>query len=169
MNDLLDRIRIRRFEARDAEICFKIRSDAFIQEFCGELAPREISAGVNAFMPDDYVRMAQSMPFFVAEAAGEIIGFFTIERKDTGLAELPLIYIDLKHLGKKIGRAFIEYIETWIKTNWPEVTTLIVDTVIPGYNSGFYRKTGFLPDGNAVCNFPAMDVPAVRLVKKLDP
>ena len=169
MTELLDRIRIRRFEARDAEICFKIRSDAFIQKFNGELGPREISAGVNAFMPDDYVRMAQSMPFFVAEATGNVIGFFTIERKDPDVAELPLIYIDLCHLGKKIGRAFIEYIETWIKTNWPEVTTLIVDTVIPEYNSGFYRKTGFLPSGNAVCNFPAMDVPALRLVKRLDP
>ena len=71
-------------------------------------------------------------------------------------------------LGKKIGRAFINYIEHWIKTNWPEVTTLIVDTVIPEYNSGFYRKTGFLPSDNAVCNFTAMEVPAVRLVKRLD-
>ena len=169
MNDLLDRIRIRRFEARDAEICFKIRSDAFIQKFYGELGLREISAGVNAFMPNDYIHMAQSMPFFVAEEAGDIIGFFTIERKDTEVAELPLIYIDLKHLGRKIGRAFIEYIEAWIKTNWPGVTTLIVDTVIPEYNSGFYRKSGFLPHGNAVCHFPAMDVPALRLMKKLDP
>lgn len=169
MNELLDRIRIRRFEARDAEICFKIRSDAFIQKFYLELDPREVSAGVNAFMPNDYVSMAQSMPFFVAEAAGDVIGFFTLERKDTDVAELPLIYIDLNHLGKKIGQAFIRYIENWIKTNWPEITTLVVDTVIPEYNSGFYRKTGFLPSGNAVCNFPAMDVPALRLVKKLDP
>ena len=72
-------------------------------------------------------------------------------------------------LGKKIGRAFINYIEHWIKTNWPEVTTLIVDTVIPEYNSGFYRKTDFLPSGNAVCKFPAMEVPAVRLQKRLGP
>lgn len=55
MNDLLDRIRIRRFKVRDAEMCFKIRRDAFIQKFCGELGPREIAAGVNAFMPNDYV------------------------------------------------------------------------------------------------------------------
>jgi hypothetical protein len=53
MKALLDCIRIRRFEARDAEICSKIRSEAFIQKFYGELSPRETSAGVNAFMPND--------------------------------------------------------------------------------------------------------------------
>ena len=169
MDELLDRMVIRCLEARDAEVCFKIRSDAFIQKFYGELGPRATSAGVNAFMPDDYVRMAQSNPFFVAEDAGGTIGFFSIARNDANVAEIPLLYIDLDHLGQKIGRAFIKYIEHWIKTNWPEVTTLIVDTVIPKYNSGFYRKAGFLPSGKAVCNFPAMDVPALRLVKKLDP
>ena len=107
MTELKDRIRLRRFETRDAEICFRIRSEAFIQKFYGELGPRATSAGVNAFLPDDFIRMAQSMPFFIAEDSGGIIGFVTIERKDTDVAELPLIYIDLKHLGKKIGRAFI--------------------------------------------------------------
>jgi GNAT superfamily N-acetyltransferase len=168
MNELTDRMHIRCFEARDAEICFRIRSAAFIQKFYGELGARATSAGINAFMPDDYIRMAQTTPFFVAEIAGDIIGFFTIERKDTVAAEIPLIYIDLKHLGNKIGRAFIEYIEQWVKAKWPEVTTLIVETVIPEYNSPFYRKVGFLPSGKAVCHFPAMDVPALRLEKKFD-
>jgi GNAT superfamily N-acetyltransferase len=168
MNPSTDGIKIRCFEAQDAETCFKIRSDAFIQRFYSELGARATSAGVNAFMPDDYIRLAQKMPFFVAEDTAGLIGFFNIERKDTAVAEIPLLYIDLNHLGKNIGRAFIDYIEHWVKANWPEVTRLIVDTVIPKYNSGFYRKTGFMPSGSAVCNFPTMEVPALRLVKKLD-
>ena len=167
MNQATDAVKIRNFKAQDAEACFKIRSDAFIQKFYPEIGARAASAGVNAFMPEDYVRMAQKTPFFVAEDDGVLIGFFTIARKDKAVAEIPLIYIDLNHTGKDIGRAFIDYIEQWVKANWPEVTRLIVDTVIPEYNSGFYRKTGFLPTGNAVCNFPAMDVPALRLEKKL--
>jgi GNAT superfamily N-acetyltransferase len=167
MSKLTDNIHIRCFERPDAEVCFKIRSAAFIQKFYSELGARATSAGVSAFMPDDYVRMAQTTPFFVAEAAGGIIGFFTIERKDRARAEIPLIYIDLGHLGKKIGRTFIEYIEHWVTANWPDVTTLIVDTVIPEYNRGFYQKVGFLPAGKASCRFPAMDVPALRLEKKL--
>ena len=169
MTGLADRLHIRYFEAPDAEICFKIRSDAFIQKFYAEIGARATSAGVNAFMPNDYVRMAQKMPFFVAEDAGGIIGFFIIKRQDTVVAEIVLIYIDINHLGKNIGRAFIAYIEQWVKDNWPEVARLVVETIIPEYNSGFYRNAGFLPSGNAVCHFPTMDVPALRLVKKLNP
>jgi N-acetylglutamate synthase-like GNAT family acetyltransferase len=160
-------INIRDFKARDAETCFKIRSAAFIQKFYNELGARATSAGVNAFMPIDYVQMAQKIPFFVAEDASGIIGFFTIQRKVTLVAEIPLIYIDLNQLGKQIGQTFMEYIEQWVTTNWPEVTTLIVDTVIPEYNSGFYQKVGFKPVGDSICDFPDMQVPAMRLEKKL--
>ena len=158
---------IRPFRVQDAENCFKIRSEAFIRRFYDELGARATSAGVNAFMPNDYVRMAQAAPFFVAEDSSDIIGFFTIERKDTLVAEIPLIYIELNQLGKKIGQTFIEYIEQWVTNNCPEVTTLIVDTVIPEYNNGFYKKVGFIPAGDAYCAFPDMQVPALRLEKKL--
>jgi hypothetical protein len=111
MGKIIESIHIRYFNARDAEICFKIRSAAFIQKFHQELEARVTAAGVNAFLPDDYVRMAQTAPFFVAEDSGGVIGFFTIERKDTRVAEIPLIYIDLNQLGKQIGQCLIEYIE----------------------------------------------------------
>ena len=158
---------IRPFRVQDAENCFKIRSEAFIRRFYDELGARATSAGVNAFMPNDYVRMAQAAPFFVAEDSSGIIGFFTIERKDTLVAEIPLIYIDLNQLGKKIGKTLIEYIEQWVSDNWPEVSTLIVDTVIPKYNSGFYKKAGFIPAGDVSSEFPDMQVPALRLKKRL--
>jgi len=165
---MIDSIHIRYFEARDAEVCFKIRSAAFIQKFNQELGARATEAGVNAFMPDDYVRMAQTRPFFVAEDNGGVIGFFTIDRKDTRRAEIPLIYIDLNQLGNQIGQTLVEYIEQWVTDNWPEVTTLIVDTVIPEYNSGFYKKVGFIPTGDAICTFADTQVRALRLEKKLD-
>jgi N-acetylglutamate synthase-like GNAT family acetyltransferase len=164
---MVDNINIRYFEARDAEVCFKIRRAAFIEKFHQELGARATAAGVNAFMPDDYVRMAQTRPFFVAEENGGVIGFFTIERKDTRVAEISLIYIDLNQLGKQIGQNLIEYTEQWVTTSWPEVTTLIVDTVIPEYNSGFYKKVGFIPAGDAFCTFGDMQVRALRLEKKL--
>lgn len=63
----------------------------------------------------------------------------------------------------------IDYIERWVTANWPDVTTLIVDTVIPVYNSGFYEKTRFLPAGKVTCHFPTMAVPALRLEKKIGP
>ena len=167
MNAMRNRINIRYFKAADAEICFKIRSAAFIQMFYHELGARATSAGVNAFMPDDYIRMAAKAPFFVAEDSGGVIGFFNIERRETQVVQIPLIYIDLKQLGKKIGQAFIKYIEQWVTANWPEVTTLSVDTVIPDYNSGFYIKVGFAPAGLVICEFPDLQVPALRLKKKL--
>ena len=167
MNDLINGINIRNFKDQDAHICFKIRSSAFIQKFYPELGARATSAGVNAYMPQDYVRMANKAPFFVAEDSSGVIGFITIERQGTRVAEIPLIYIDLNQLGKQIGQTLIAYIEQWVTANWPEVTTLIVDTVIPAYNSGFYKKIGFVPAGQVVCDFPDMQVPALRLEKKL--
>lgn len=167
MSNIIKSIHIRYFKARDAKICFRIRRAAFIKKFHRELGARATAAGVNAFMPDDYVRMAQTEPFFVAEDTGDVIGFFTLERKDTRVAEIPLIYIDLNQIGKQIGQTLIEYIEQWVTTNWPDVTTLIVDTVIPEYNGGFYKKVGFIPAGDAACSFGDIQVRALRLEKKL--
>jgi GNAT superfamily N-acetyltransferase len=160
---------IRLFKPSDAETCFRLRSNAFIQKFNGELSPRDIAAAVNTYMPKDYIRMAKKMPFFVIEERehGHIIGFFNLKRKDLKTAELPLIYIDLDHLGKGIGAACIEYIERWIVTNWKEVVSLMVDTVIPKYNSKFYVKVGFSPIGGAYCEFMGRRIKALRLVKKL--
>lgn len=131
---------IRKFKPGDAEACFRLRSNAFIQKFHGELSLQEIASAVNTYMPNDYIQMAEEMPFFIVEESDDVIGFFNLRRKDSRTAELPLIYIDLDNLGIGIGSACIEYIERWLSSNWKEVTTLIVDTVIPKYNSKFYVK-----------------------------
>lgn len=160
-------MKVRPFQETDAAFCFRLRSSTFILEFCGELTPQEVSAAVNSYMPEDYIRMAQETTFFIAEQNGVPIGFFNLKRKNKSTAELPLIYLDLDRLGEGIGSACIDYIEKWLLENWLEVNTLIVDTVIPKYNSGFYKKVGFKPSESTYCEFLGQKLKALRLVKKL--
>ena len=95
------------------------------------------------------------------------VGFFNLKRKTSHTAELPLIYLDLDHLGEGIGSACIDYIGKWLAENWPEVNELIVDTVIPKYNAGFYEKVGFIPIESTTVEFAEQRIKALRLVRKL--
>ena len=157
----------RRFSESDAEFCYKTRRIAFIQKFNGELSPQEVTACVNAYMPDDYIKMSRRMPVFIVEEGGIPLGFFTLKRLEDNTAELPLIYVDLDRLGHGIGSACIKYIESWLAVNWPEVKALIVDTVIPLYNGGFYQKSGFVPREETFCQFSGLEIKALRLTKPL--
>jgi len=161
-------VNFRRFIPQDADFCFKVRSEAFIQKFYGELRQEEVAAGVNAYLPHDYSLMAEQMPLFIVENEGVSLGFFAVKRVDNLTAELLLIYIDLNHLGRGIGRSCIQFIEKWLSTNWPEIRSLIVDTVIPEYNRKFYQSLGFFPDVQTFCNFAGVKVKALRLCKKIN-
>jgi GNAT superfamily N-acetyltransferase len=157
----------RKFTPSDAEFCFKIRSNAFIQLFYGELTPKEVAAGVNAYMLDDYVKMGKDLPFFIVEEENRQLGFFTLKRLDHYTAKIPFLYIDLDKHGRSIGTTCVDFIEQWLASNWIKVNRLIVDTVIPKYNSGFYKKAGFSPSEEVICDFQGCKVKALRLVKKL--
>ena len=158
---------IRRFSLSDAEFCFKIRSRIFIEKFYRELSSEVVTEAVNAYMPDDYIRMSHEKEFFIVEENGLPVGFFTLERKDNITAEIPLIYIDLTFIRKGIGKACILFIEEWVSSNWKEVETLMVDTIIPKYNSGFYQKLGFSKTEETFCNFPHLKIKASRFCKVL--
>ena len=71
---------VRKLKPDDAEICFRLRSNAFIQKFHNELSLQEIASAVNAYMPVDYIRMAEEMPFFIVEENDRIFGFFNLKR-----------------------------------------------------------------------------------------
>ena len=91
---------IRPFEPEDAEFCFKIRAEAYIVQFRKELDPEIIDECVNAFMPDDYVRMAQEQPLFILTEESERMAFFTFKRVNERVVELPLVFVKLSHLKK---------------------------------------------------------------------
>lgn len=160
-------MRVRRFTTADAEFCCKVRNSAYIVEFYQELGPHAVAAGVNAYTPADYARMSDEGEVFIVEVGEHPVGFFTLKRASRTRAELPLIYLDLGHMNKGIGRQCIRYIEDWIRSNWSEVSTLFVDTIIPNYNGEFYRKAGFRQVGETVCEFPEQSVPAIRFEKQL--
>lgn len=65
------------------------------------------------------------------------------------------------------GTACIDYMEKWLLENWSEVDTLVVDTVIPEYNSEFYIKVGFKPSEAVYCEFLDKQLKALRLIKKI--
>lgn len=158
---------IRPFRDSDADTVFRLRAEAFVTQFFEELGPERCAAGVNAYMPSDYLRMATEMKFFIAEDTGIPLGFYTIKRIDESTAELLFIYVSTKYLRQGIGSRMIRHSEEWIRSNWPGVGTYLVDTGIPKYNGDFYRRMGFTDAGASACPFPNLPIPALRLSKRL--
>ena len=156
---------IREFRNDDAEFCFKTRSAAFIEKFSNEISPLVISLCVNEYIPQDYIALSKKMKIFIAEDSGERVGFFTIKRNEIKTAEIPLIYFSLKHLGKGFGTKAMEYIEEWVKVNWKEVDRIFLDTIIPKYNGGFYRKMNYKEIRESYCVFSDQKVKAKRFEK----
>jgi hypothetical protein len=95
---------IRKFEPKDAEFCFEVRKKAFTKKFDNELSSKEIAACIKAYNSDEYILMAERNEFFIVEEKDYPVGFFTLKRIDLTTAEIPLIYIDLNHVGMGIGK-----------------------------------------------------------------
>ncbi len=157
----------RTFAYEDALFCYTIRKRAFTEQFVNELTPAEIAACVDAYALYDYVRMQKAGEFFIAEEDGVPRGFFTLKRRTRRETEIPLIYLDPDHRGRGLGQACMRWLEQWVAANWTEATHLVVDTVIPQANSGFYEALGFTNAGETVCYFPDLDLKATRFIKSI--
>ncbi|WP_424358301.1 GNAT family N-acetyltransferase [Methanocella sp. MCL-LM] len=161
------RITLRPFTAADAEDCFRIRTEAFVREFYPQQDPTVIAAGINAYMPSDYVRMGETMIAYVAVDDGGVIGFFVVKLLDATTAELMLLYVKGGYKGKGIGSLLLEYMENLLRDKYPEVNRVELDTIVPGYNGKFYEKMGFHRAGESELQYPDRIVKAVRMAKNL--
>jgi GNAT superfamily N-acetyltransferase len=157
----------REFKETDAVFCFQIRSAAFTQKFYDEIGPVAVSAGVNSYTPYDYIRISKKMKIFIVEDNYEKIGFVSIKKIDYQTVEIPLIYLDLKFIGKGYGIETMRFIEEWIRENWQGVKKIFLDTIIPKYNSKYYKKIGYREIGESKCVFQDLEVKAIRFEKKL--
>ena len=163
----LSKISIRPFTAADAEECFSIRTEAFLQEFYDEQDPTVIVAGINAYLPSDYIRMSETSHACVATDEDRVIGFFILKIIDDATAELILLYLTSGYKGKGIGSLLINHMESWLGENHPGVDRIELDTIVPRYNKKFYEKMGYAEDGESELQYPGMTVKAVRMAKKL--
>ena len=155
----------RKFRNEDAGFCFETRSSAFIKEFNKELTSAVIKACLSAYSVSDFIAISNNAELFIAENHWGRVGFFVIERLDENTAEVPLIYFSLNVVRQGYGREAIAFIEDWISINWPEVKEIIVQTIIPKYNSGFYQKMGYTEADHSIMHFGEKGVRVVRFGK----
>ncbi|MCP4161119.1 MAG: GNAT family N-acetyltransferase [Deltaproteobacteria bacterium] len=109
-----DQIKIKFFTTSDADACYQIRSDAFTKIFHEEIGANAVTSAVNAYLPENFVSLNESIPIFVAFDGEEQVGFIAsrfIEDK----IEILFLYIGLDQLRKGIGVKLVEYFENWIK------------------------------------------------------
>ena len=168
MNQLPQHLKIRRFQAADAEFCWRIRCEAFRERFLEEIGEKAMSAGVRAYSPDDYTRFSREKTLFILEEQDKPVGFFIVSRTNHDTAELFLIYIDLRQLKRGLGQFACLYMENWITRHWRAVSSIVVDTIIPDYNGRFYQKMGYEFKSNVNCNFCGESVAGIRYQKLLN-
>ena len=157
----------RRFTDADANFCFKVRTSAYVKKFYNELGAEAVDAAISSYLPSDFIRLSKSMILFIIEESDERVGFISIKRLTNILAEIPLVYFDLNKLGMGYGSKSIYFIEKWVEQNWLDVKDILIDTIIPQYNGGFYEKMGYIKSGKSKCLFENVEVPAVRYLKTI--
>jgi GNAT superfamily N-acetyltransferase len=158
---------IREFQPSDADACFQIRVDAFLSKFYGPLGPNSITAAVNACMPLDYIRMAETMPVFVAADGLEPIGFAVLIWRGGKEAEIYFLYVRLDRIGNGIGSGLVRTVENWLRENRPEIERVTASTAVPLLNQEFYEKIGFHRCGESRKDSPDGPVHVVHFAKDL--
>jgi GNAT superfamily N-acetyltransferase len=84
--------------------------------------------------------------FFVVRDDGLIVGSVGVERLDAETAELHRLYLDAELRGRRIGRALVEMVLDWCRTEGISRVTLWSDTRFDRAHR-LYARMGFLQTG----------------------
>ena len=107
------------------------------------------------------VRPPTGWSTFVAEHAGEIVGFTSVgpSRDENGIGELYAIYVDPEQWSTGTGRALIEQAEDQLRTVYEEVTLWVLEDNPRARQ--FYERAGWVAAGE-----PSFDpVPSLEMVE----
>jgi GNAT superfamily N-acetyltransferase len=158
---------IRPFEPADGRFCHGLRRQAFLEIFSLELDDRAVKAGAEAYDPEEFGRLIGAMDSFVAMEGPDRVGFCTVRYPGRRVAEILYVYVDPGRLGQGIGTRLVNHAERWVNEKHPEVTSVVLDTAVPDYNQKFYENLGYSELGQTVCRYPAGEVGAIRLIKRV--
>ncbi len=139
---------LRRFQPEDAVEVSKIMRVAF-RSFLGD---RWTEKDDRHFSPEAFRETSNRKDLFsetasfVAEEAGEILGYIKGTAADNGLGTLEVVGVSPSHFGKGIGAALMRALEEF----WVSKDVRKVSSCVSAHNTKaliYYIKHGFIPEG----------------------
>jgi ribosomal protein S18 acetylase RimI-like enzyme len=163
--DWLKEVKIRSFKTKDAEECFRIRTEAFIKLFYDDMGLGGVVSAVNDYLPNKYIELAENNPFLVAEKGNKPVGFITGKFINDNTIEILFLYIKFSFCRQGIGSKLINNFEKLIKEEYKEIKKIIVNLPFPDHNRKFYEKKGYKKTGISSCFYSGIELEAVQLSK----
>ena len=152
---------IRKATLDDVQVIWEVHTRS-IESLCApDYAPNQIQAWVGGKKPEYYVERIQRDPIYVAEIAGNVVGFIRF-RPPTN--ELCSIFVDPDYTRQGIGTDLFK--KACEEAKYLGMTTFWLDaslTAVP-----FYQAMGFLNEGQTTHRFSGVDLKCIRMRKHLD-
>lgn len=158
---------LRAFTPADGPACHALRRDAFLEAFRDHLDDAAARRGAESYDASAFTVLLAGMTTRVAERDGAVVGFCAVRESSATTAELLYLYIDPAARGARLGTELACRAEEDFLGAHPGVTTLVLDTAVPGYNQVFWERQGYRYVGESSCAYPDGDIPAVRLAKQV--
>jgi len=86
-----------------------------------------------------YVRAVEGMRMWIAEVAGEVVGFLALELKNDSIAEVHVMGVEREHHGRGVGTALLEAADAFLRERGFEF--LAVKTLGPSHKDEGYART----------------------------
>ena len=131
-------VTLRRATAADAEALWQVRIQAIRAGCCRHYAAEDIAAWVANPVPDTFPAFIAVEPFFVAEIAGQIVGFAGLKRES---AELNALFVLPELAGKGLGTRLLGSVEDAARDL--QFASLSLESslnAVPFYKAASYRE-----------------------------
>lgn len=152
---------VRPATARDAEQIYRVHSDSIRVLCSGRYAPDEIAAWVAVRSPASYRVALASRALYVAERAGEVVGFGQL---DPAKAEIEACYVAPASIGTGVGAALLETMEADARRRGHPVVRL--NSTLNA--EPFYARCGYRRLGTATHRVSGkVDLACIRMEKPL--
>jgi N-acetylglutamate synthase-like GNAT family acetyltransferase len=133
---------IRRAEQKDREAVWRTHTAA-IREICrSHYTEDELEAWTNLLSPRRYEQAIERLEFFVAEDAGEVVGFGTLNVES---GEVEAVYVNPPAARRGVGSRLLQTLEESARRSG--LTRLHLSASLNAV--GFYERAGYVSGGSA--------------------